>query len=158
MIRFSSRGISIQWWLPTACLIAGTILLTSCRPALSAEDKQRVTNLAARATTFIARDDEVRVRRKALDAEVNGLLEKERVAAAEAQRASGVKPQSAEQKDEAKAANLRWQEARQQLKTRLKELEPRIAELTAAEEALSIDKAKLQEDARTESQKISPRK
>jgi hypothetical protein len=120
--------------------------------------KMEIRDLAARAESLLARDDEVKRQRKALDDEINKTLEEERAAAVEAQLAENVSPQNEHTRRAATSANLRWREARRNMRIRLKELQPRIAEVTAAESLLSAEKAKLQEDARVEADKLSQEK
>ena len=73
--------------------------LIACDRGLSAADEERITDLAAQAKALFARDEEIKAQRKALDEEINNILEKERRAAdREAQQMASLSPQSEEQK------------------------------------------------------------
>jgi len=144
--------------LSLGCLLLIVIAETSCRPSLAAGDKAAVTDLAEKAKDLLSRDEKVKAKRKEIDEEINKILEKERLAAAEVQRLNSISSPSADDKTRTAAATRQWQEAREEMKAKLKELEPRVAEVSAEEKAVSADKAKLQAAARDEFDRLAREK
>src|SRR5581483_11790143 len=145
--------------LTLVCLLGAAVMTeTACRASLAAADKDAITDLAERAQALMAREEKVRAKRKELDEVTNKILEKERLAAAEVQRLNGIGAPTKDQKGQAAAATQQWQEAREEMKEKLKELEPRVAELAAEEKALNADKAKLQAAAKEEADRLASEK
>jgi predicted component of type VI protein secretion system len=129
---------------------------TSCGSMLATADKEAITNLAAETKEVLARDEKVKAKRKELEEEINKIIERERLAAAEVQRLNGVSSPGGDEK--AHAAAHQWLEARVEMKATLKQLEPRLAEVSAEEKALSADKEKLQAAARLEFDRLAREK
>jgi hypothetical protein len=129
---------------------------TSCGSMLATADKEAITDLAVETKEVLARDEKVKAKRKELDEEINKIIERERLAAAEAQRLNGVSSRGGDEK--ARAAAHQWLEARVEMKATLKQLEPRLAEVSAEEKALSADKEKLQAAARLEFDRLAREK
>jgi hypothetical protein len=136
------------------CLLL--LLILAFHSVSCAADDQAVKQLAERTLVLLQRDEKLRAERKALDRKIDQILEKERIAANTARDAAAENNDG--DKEGAIAANLRWQEVRIEMKTRLKELEPTIADLLAAEKALNEEKAALQTDALEASKRLPAKK
>ena len=121
---------------------------------LATADKNVITDLAAKGEEILARHETVKTKRKQLDDEINTILEKERLASVEAVRLNSISAPTPDEKTRAAVATRQWQQAREEMKAKLKELEPRVAEVSAEEKALSADKAKLQAAAKAEADRL----
>lgn len=140
----------------TQSIIVGSfcfLLVVVGLPSISwADEDQAIKQLAERTLVLLQRDENLRAHRKAFDNKIEQILEKERIAAQRARDAATGNNNG--HTEDAIAANLRWQEVRIEMKTRLKELEPTLAELLAAEKALNEEKASLQTDALETSKRL----
>lgn len=144
--------------LTLGCLLLIAMAETSCRPTLAAADKDAVTDLAAKGKEILAREEKIKARRRELDEEINQILEKERLAAEEVQRLNGISSPTPDEKSRAAAATQQWQGAREEMKAKLKKLEPCVAEVSAEEKAVIADMANLQAAAQTEADRLAREK